>query len=282
MLSEVTELLACPLCRSGFGLQERALVCGSGHSFDVARQGYVSLLTGSATKFPGDSAEMIAAREQFLGGGGFDALMDAVAESSAAAGVGGSTPRILEIGAGTGHYLGRVLDALPSAHGIGLDVSKFAARRIARAHPRAGAVVADVWQPLPIRDDSLTHVVCVFAPRNADEAHRVLKGRGALIVLTPTPRHLRELVALLGMVRVDDRKVERLGAAMAGRFEHADQVAVEYPMRLSHEDVRQLVGMGPSARHLTPAALADSIDELPEPFVVTASATVSTYTRIAL
>ncbi|MGV9869697.1 putative RNA methyltransferase [Rhodococcus koreensis] len=280
MLADVTDLLACPQCRSPVELDEGAILCDAGHTFDVARQGYVTLMTGAGGKFDGDSPEMIAARADFLGGGSFDPLMDAVADAVVAGAGAGDDPRILEIGAGTGHYLARVLDATPTGRGIGLDVSKYAARRIARAHPRAGAVVADVWQHLPVRDHVLSHVLCVFAPRNADEAHRVLAEHGSLVVLTPTERHLGELVDLLGMVRVDDRKVERLGAAMSGRFERTGHVAVEYQMSLSHLDVTRLVGMGPSARHLTSERLASSIAALPQEYPVTASVTVSTYTRL--
>ncbi|MBV6762776.1 putative RNA methyltransferase [Rhodococcus opacus] len=280
MLADVTDLLACPQCRSPVELDEGAILCDAGHTFDVARQGYVTLMTGAGGKFDGDSPEMIAARADFLGGGSFDPLMDAVADAVVAGTGAVDDPRILEIGAGTGHYLARVLDATPTGRGIGLDVSKYAARRIARAHPRAGAVVADVWQHLPVHDHVLSHVLCVFAPRNADEAHRVLAEHGSLVVLTPTERHLGELVDLLGMVRVDDRKVERLGAAMSGRFERTGHVAVEYPMSLSHLDVTRLVGMGPSARHLTPERLASAIAALPQEYPVTASVTVSTYTRL--
>ncbi|MDF3304069.1 methyltransferase domain-containing protein [Rhodococcus sp. T2V] len=280
MLADVTDLLACPQCRSPVELDEGAILCDAGHTFDVARQGYVTLMTGAGGKFDGDSPEMIAARADFLGGGSFDPLMDAVADAVVAGAGAGDDPRILEIGAGTGHYLARVLDATPTGRGIGLDVSKYAARRIARAHPRAGAVVADVWQHLPVRDHVLSHVLCVFAPRNADEAHRVLAEHGSLVVLTPTERHLGELVDLLGMVRVDDRKVERLGAAMSGRFERTGHVAVEYQMSLSHLDVTRLVGMGPSARHLTSERRASSIAALPQEYPVTASVTVSTYTRL--
>jgi 23S rRNA (guanine745-N1)-methyltransferase len=49
---------------------------------------------------------------------------------------------------------------------------------------------------------------------------------------------------------------------------------------LSHLDVTRLVGMGPSARHLTPDRLASSIGALPQEYPVTASVTVSTYTRL--
>ncbi|RVW06107.1 putative RNA methyltransferase [Rhodococcus spongiicola] len=283
MLADVCELLACPQCGDELDLLDRALVCTRGHSFDIARQGYVTLLTGSATKFTGDSPEMIAARSEFLDSGHFDPLMSAVADAvvlTATEAGCPDKPRLLEIGSGTGHYLVRALDGVPTAHGIGVDLSKPAARRLARAHPRAAAVVADVWRQLPVRDQALTHVLSVFAPRNVAEIDRVLADEGTLVILTPTDRHLVELVGRLGMVRVDERKVERLGETVAGRFERVRRTPVEIRMMLSHRDVENIVGMGPSARHLTPAKRAEAIAALPEPFPVTASVVVSTYRRV--
>ncbi|PTR30231.1 23S rRNA m(1)G-748 methyltransferase [Rhodococcus sp. OK519] len=280
MLADVSALLACPQCGDGLDPVERTLVCSRGHSFDIARQGYVTLLTGTATKFTGDSPEMIAARCDFLDAGHFDPLMAAVSDAVVQSTPDDVAPRVLEVGAGTGHYLARVLDASsPSAQGIGLDVSKPAARRLARAHPRAAAVVADVWRQLPVLGGVLTHVLSIFAPRNAAEIDRVLAEDGVLVVLTPTDRHLYELVELLGMVRVDDRKVERLGETMAGRFERDHRTPVEVTMMLSRRDVDHLVGMGPSARHLSAERRAEAIGALPEPFPVTASVVVSTYRR---
>ncbi|QNG18071.1 methyltransferase domain-containing protein [Rhodococcus triatomae] len=279
MLAEVIDLLACPQCAAPVDLEDGTVVCERGHTFDVARQGYVTLLTGAATKFEGDSAEMISCRANFLSAGHFDGIVAELSE--AVGGMDDPAPRLLEIGAGTGHYLAGVLDATTSARGIGLDVSKFAARRLAKSHPRAGAVVADAWRALPVRDGALSHVLCVFAPRNAAETHRVLDPGGELIVVGPTERHLAELVGALAMVQVDDRKVERLDATTAGRFTAVDRRTVEYTMRLGHDDIVNLVGMGPSARHLTPAGLAESVARLPEPLPVTASVTISRYRRVA-
>jgi 23S rRNA (guanine745-N1)-methyltransferase len=48
-------------------------------------------------------------------------------------------------------------------------------------------------------------------------------------------------------------------------------------MELGHDDVATLVGMGPSAWHVEPAALADAISSLPSPVAVTLAVTVSVY-----
>jgi 23S rRNA (guanine745-N1)-methyltransferase len=270
----VAGLLACPECGLGFESQDHVLRCGAGHSFDVARQGYVSLLTGASTKMTGDTAAMLDARAAFQSGGHFAPIATVVA----AAVTSGDDPpaTVLEVGAGTGYYLTGVLDAAPDARGIALDVAKPAARRGARAHPRAASVLADAWRGLPIRDGALSRVLSVFAPRNPSEVARVLTTDGRFVVATPTERHLAELIGPLGMVRVDPDKDRRLAEAMSGHFESVDSTVVEYSMRLAPADVRNAVAMGPSAHH---AELSEDslLAAIPEVVDVTASVLVSTY-----
>ncbi|MEU6722901.1 putative RNA methyltransferase [Nonomuraea wenchangensis] len=81
MLADIVEYLVCPVCRADLQLDERALRCAGGHAFDVARQGYVSLLVGSRTPGTADSAEMVAARAAFLDAGHYAPLAAAVAEA---------------------------------------------------------------------------------------------------------------------------------------------------------------------------------------------------------
>ncbi|MGA9870091.1 MAG: methyltransferase domain-containing protein [Rhodococcus sp. (in: high G+C Gram-positive bacteria)] len=270
MLADVVDLLICPHCGADLDMADTTMLCDRGHSFDVARQGYVSLLPGSAGKITGDSADMIAARAEFLAGGHFDPIADAVV-----AAVGGRET-VLEVGAGSGHYLSGVLDAT-GGRGIGVDVSKAAARRIARAHPRIGSVVADVWHGLPVRSASIGAATCVFSPRNAVELRRVLGPDGILVVVTPTERHQQELIGALGLIGVDEDKARRLGDTLSGRFGQVDRTSVEHRMSLTHSDVASLVSMGPSARHTTDTSRTEAIARLPERVDVTLSVTVGTY-----
>lgn len=273
MLSDVIDLLVCPHCGADLDTADSLVLCDRGHTFDVARQGYVSLLPGSAGKITGDSAEMLAARARFLDGRHFGPIADAVVAAA------DKCASLLEVGAGTGHYLAAVLEHT-GGRGIGIDVSKAAARRIARVHPRVGAVVADVWHGLPVRSGAVDTVTCVFSPRNASELHRVLAPRGTLVVVTPTERHQRELIGPLGLIGVDEDKARRLGDSLSGRFESTSKRVVEYSMLLAHADVESLVEMGPSARHTTEAARATAIADLPDRVEVTASVTVGIYRAV--
>ena len=251
MLDDVLPLLCCPVCGQALDRQGAAVRCPDGHSFDVARQGYLSLLPGGAGT--ADSAEMVAARDRFLSAGHYDAVADAVAAAVRAG-------PVVDVGAGTGHHLARVL-AVHDGPGLALDLSKHAARRAARAHPRVGSVVADAWRPLPVRDAVAGAVLSVFAPRGPDEAARVLAPGGRLVVVTPTGRHLAELVGPLGLVTVDPDKDSRLERRLAG-FRLLAEEPVEQTLLLDAAAVRDAVAMGPSARHVDSAALPDLAGEV--------------------
>jgi 23S rRNA (guanine745-N1)-methyltransferase len=266
------------MCGAGLTPAVASLRCASGHSFDVARQGYVNLLTGNAPAGLGDSVEMVDARSAFLEAGHFDPLVRGVAEMAADAtrGVAGA---VVDVGAGTGRYPAATLDLLPGRAGLALDGSRFAARRAARAHPRMGAVVCDAWRRLPIRDGVAAVVLDVFAPRNGAETARTLATGGSLIVATPTARHLEELVDPLRLLTVDELKQERLRAELAPHLHRDGASLVEQEMMLDRGAVAHLVAMGPSARHTDPAELERAIAGLGDPAAVTLSVTVSRWRR---
>ncbi|MEU7751022.1 putative RNA methyltransferase [Micromonospora sp. NPDC049171] len=79
----ILDRLRCPVCAEPLGLatDTRALRCPRRHSFDIARQGYVNLLTGRAPHV-GDTAEMVAARADFQAAGHYDVISAALAAAA--------------------------------------------------------------------------------------------------------------------------------------------------------------------------------------------------------
>ncbi|MEU3453828.1 putative RNA methyltransferase [Micromonospora sp. NPDC006766] len=279
--------LRCPVCAEPLAEAvagtARALRCPRRHSFDIARQGYVNLLAGRAPH-SGDSAEMVAARADFLAAGHYDTVAAALAATAAmvvARAAERPYPLVVDAGAGTGWYLAAVLAALPDAVGLALDVAKPALRRAARAHPRAAAALADTWQRLPLADGSATVLLNVFAPRNGPEFHRVLDPDGALLVITPAADHLAELVDALDLLRVDPAKADRVAGSLGTHF--TEESATEHRARLTlrRTEVATLVGMGPSAWHTDPARLAERIAALPEPVPVTLAVRLGVHRPVA-
>ncbi|WP_408921290.1 methyltransferase domain-containing protein [Corynebacterium tuberculostearicum] len=280
MLSHIVDILADPndgTALSGADDFSR-LVSESGHSFDVAKQGYVTLAAGAGLKHKGDDMDMVNARETYLAMGHFapfvEAVTGAVQDGLDSASLAESTPAsLLEVGAGTGYYLAHTLDSIAEARGVGLDISPHAAKHLAKCHPRVGAVVADVWERLPIQDESVDAISVVFAPRNPAEFQRVLAPGGQVIVLTPGAGHLDELREPLGILGVEEGKVERMYEQAEGFLEQAaDPVDISFPIELDKASVAAQVGMSPSARHISAGELAERMAALPPTLTVTARA----------
>ncbi|MFN2612135.1 MAG: putative RNA methyltransferase [Solirubrobacterales bacterium] len=276
MLDDVTKALRCPLCRAGLARDGGVLRCEAGHAFDLARQGYVTLLAAQ-TPHAGDTAEMVAAREEFLAAGHYAPIAAAVAELCAAAEL--PAGRLLELGAGTGYYLAAALEALPGRSGIAIELSRPAAQRAARAHPRIGAVRCDIWGGLPVRDASVAAALSVFAPRNAAELERVVTPGGVLAVATPASDHLAELAGPLELIGIEADKERRLEGKLISAFELTERRPLRLSLELSRSDAAALVAMGPSAHHLDPDVLASRIAAMPEPVAATASFELSLYRR---
>lgn len=133
----------CPNCATSLELVENSYRCERGHSFDRAKQSYVNLLLVNQkhSKDPGDNADMIEARRQFLSQGLYEPLVNALFDEMTVvmAGQGGAPSekqplsnrepstvaalspevtmagaRILDMGCGEGYYLRALVDRIIS------------------------------------------------------------------------------------------------------------------------------------------------------------------------
>lgn len=277
MLDDVLGYLRCPHCAGALSRSGGTLRCGAGHCFDIARQGYVSLLPAGAAKNAGDTAAMARARHDFLAAGHFAGLAAALTGMVAAElpGAAGRPGCVADLGAGTGYYLAAVLGPLPRHVGLALDRSKHALRLAVRAHRRIGAVACDAWRPLPVADGAADLVLNVFAPRDGAQLRRITAPQGRLLVVTPAADHLGELVGPLGLLRVDERKRERLAAQLGPYFDLLGEREYRGLMSLDHAAVSALAAMSPSAWHAEPDEFAVRIARLPEPVPVTLAVRLS-------
>lgn len=173
---------------------------------------------------------------------------------------------VLDAGSGTGHHLARIAAIMGGpVVGLGLDISKDAARQAARHWPALAFTVADLWVEWPVRDAAVDLVVSIFAPKNFPETARVLRPGGWLAVAYPGPGHLIELRDRFRLLSQHEDYPNRY-ADMAARFIGPSSVT-----RLHHRAVldppaaRAAILMGPNARHLDPSIL----DVGPEPLAVT-------------
>ncbi|MBT1632877.1 putative RNA methyltransferase [Curtobacterium flaccumfaciens] len=288
MRDDLLPMLACPVCAEPLGRVDGGQVgCPNGHRFDEAKQGHLTLLPAKRRALTADTPEMVDARLRFLGRGHYapvERALAAIVADATAPGV------VLDVGSGPGTYLAHALDAAhvpdgrpvaaPDASapaggrpgprlGVALDLSAVAIRRAARAHERAGAVVGDVTERLPVVDGAAAVLLDVFAPRNQTEYARVLHADGVLAVVTPRTGHLAELAE--ATISVDPEKERRLHDSLTPSFALRSSEDLTWTMELSAEDVHDVVHMGPSHHHV-------AADTVFEPATVTAAVTVSTWT----
>lgn len=288
MKNNVVHALLCPRCGGSFEALadgDSSLRCSDGHSFDIAKQGYINLITGAGTKFAQDSTQMVAARDAFLEAGHYSPLARSISHHvqnalDRTAGSGVELPAlVLDAGTGTGWYLQEILATMPQRQldAIGLDISKYALRRAARRNPDAANLVWDLWQPFPVESGSADVVLVVFAPRNAAEFRRVLKGNGTLVVVTPRNGHLREIAHDIGMLGIQENKDQALEAAFRDYFELLGSQEMTLELELSHADVINVALMGPAGHHLNLDQLAAKASQLPRLSKVSAEFRISIF-----
>mgnify|MGYP003671285483 CR=1 FL=1 len=191
------QALACPLDGTPLQRQGSTWRCDSGHSFDIASQGYTHLLPvqNKRSRDPGDSKEMIAARRRFLATGFYQPIAAAVSQAMLADLPADATINCLDAGCGEGYYLGQLIAAVGGKQTLallGLDISKWAALLAAKQDKRVNWVVGSNAN-LPVLTGTLDRVLCMFGFPVYTEFARVLKPGGLLLQVDAGPDHLREL-----------------------------------------------------------------------------------------
>jgi len=185
-------MLVCPVrdCHMSLGRVERRVVCPHGHSFDVARSGYINLLQPQErrSKQPGDAVAAVKARRRLHDRGVTEPLLRGIAEILAAR----AGDIVLDAGCGDGFYLGGIAGrAGCEAHGV--DISTAAVDAAARRYPECEWIVANADRFLPYADGSFSIVMSITGRMNADEFRRILRDDGRLLVALPAPDDLIEL-----------------------------------------------------------------------------------------
>jgi len=234
--------LACTvrLCALPLERRDRAYICSRGHSYDIARSGYVNLLQPQDRRSPhaGDSKEAIAARAALVDAGVGRTLIDAVADRILALDLL-ERPVLVDLGSGTGDALatiGRRRQIL----GMGIDLSVPAAEHAARRFPDHLWIVANADRRLPLVDQSVDLVLSVNGRRNPDEVARVLATHGALLIALPAPDDLIELRTHVQGSGVERDRADTLIAAHPA-FTLVERATIRETMTLDREVLLQLL-----------------------------------------
>jgi 23S rRNA (guanine745-N1)-methyltransferase len=238
-------VLRCPVCRSPLVRLGNRYSCNRGHSFDIARSGYINLLGSGSARVRGDDIAMLRNRRAFLEAGFYQPLLQYVTSCARAACQRvAATPRLLDVSCGEGYYTGGLATTLPERAEIwGIDISRAAVEMASKRHKRANFAVASA-RILPTMDEALDLIVVIFGPQQPAEFRRVLKRSGLALIVAPGESHI---------IEVRHRLCQRL--AQPGRggshpwagLKTASFADLRYPMRMSRADLEHLIGMTPNA-----------------------------------
>lgn len=238
----------CPVCGKKLKRTEKSWVCKNRHSFDIARKGYVNLLTtdGRNPSLAGDNADMVRARTAFLDKGYFMPLAEKIAEVLSGELSGRDQPVVIDSGCGEGFYTVCYAKNIPNVRFFGIDISKNAvAHCMTRVHlqdiKNCGFAVASSFK-LPFEDDFADAIVSTFAPVSNDAYSAKLKKDGKLIVVSPSPKHLFELKAAV----YDEPYENKPNVYGLNKFKLSREQVFEYKAKLdSQEDIYSLFMMTP-------------------------------------
>lgn len=262
-----TSILLCPVCKESLQANEsnKSLSCDNNHSFDRARQGYLNLLLAhkKKSKNPGDSQEMVIARQAFLNSDFYRPISDSLNQIVVEAALKLSKEtleqplQVLDIGCGEGYYSQRMHNSL-SDHQIehklhGLDISKdavIAAAKRAKADAALSSKADDSeWLvasaiDIPLQAHSIDIATCLFTRLMPESYHKVIKQDGYFICVNTGEKHLIELREKLydKITKVEFDPIKNMGED----FELIDQQQVSYQNTLSsQQQIQDLLLMTP-------------------------------------
>lgn len=176
-------MLICPVCGCTLKTDGRVYVCEKGHSFDLAKEGYVNLLRSSKNgDLIGDDKVSARMRRDFLNKGYYGLLKEELCRIFA-----DKAGTLLDICCGEGYYTAAIGDN-PNLQVYGFDISREMVRLAAkRGH---GTYFVANMARIPVAVESMDYCTHLFAPFQEESFSSVLKPGGRLYTVIPGSHHL--------------------------------------------------------------------------------------------
>ncbi|WP_165861367.1 putative RNA methyltransferase [Paenibacillus paeoniae] len=261
-MSVHSSLFQCPVCSSMMRVEDlRQLVCLKGHSFDIAKQGYVHFLPRPA---PSKYGQALFRSRSILSQSGFFESLDRLITDQILTHIENQSVRLLDMGCGEGSHLARILDMMHTegctqAAGVGLDIAKEGVRMAASRQPHLLWCVADLARS-PLASNRFDFILNILSPTNYAECHRLLRNNGFLIKVIPDNEHLQELRAAFR-----SSSEPHSGAKLEARFQDNFELVKSLPLctrlKLDASLIPHAIAMTPLSWHADTRSI-QSLQEL--------------------
>jgi len=237
--------LICPVCGNTLSQKDKSFICPLNHSFDIARQGYVNLLTvGQKHSLnPGDTREQVLSRRAFLEAGFYTPIADALVNAARELGAIGP---ILDVGCGEGYYSARLADSMGSPL-TGMDISKEAVRCAAAKNKNKQWLCATAAH-IPVADRSVGLLTSLFAVTLPEEFGRVLRDDGLFFQVLAAEDHLMQLKSVIypKLLHREKDSVPNLSG-----FSLVRSVPIRFSFTVEGGQVMHLLNMTPHVYRIT-------------------------------
>ena len=242
--------LMCPVCGKRLLADEAALRCVQGHTFDIARQGYVNLLPGKGAFYP---LELFRNR-RFVFDHGFYAPLVEKMEQLIVKHVRSERPVLLDAGCGEGYYAGNLLKGRDCVK-VAFDISREAVQLGAQRYEDVTFIVADLKR-IPLPNHSVDCVLDVLTPADYSEFTRVMRKNGFLLKAIPGENYLKEL-RVLAQEQMQSAPYEstRVSEYFSQHVRCVQHERVTYTLPVTQEEARAFARMTPMLQHVDVEAL---------------------------
>jgi len=196
LLKKFQTMFKCPLCSSSMWVSnQKALTCQNRHTFDIARRGYIHLLTKpSQSRY--DQKLFLARRKILKDSNFFHPLMQKLKMITTQQTINKDRFIIADMGTGEGSHLHTLFEDLQYTKkqitGIGLDISKEGIIEAAKHYDSFIWLVADLAHP-PIKDQQIDVILNILAPSNYNAFYELLADDGIVIKVIPGSFYLHEM-----------------------------------------------------------------------------------------
>lgn len=264
-LSRYEQLFTCPICQSQMKIvAQKSLICHQSHTFDIARQGYIHLLTRSMPS-QYDKELFVARRKVIVDSDLFSPLTNEITKLIDKHAETNADLKIIDMGTGEGSHLHNICQQLKEKYGkecvgFGLDISKAGIMEAAKHYEAMSWLVADIANS-PFIDNSFEIILNVLSPANYQEFKRLLRQEGVIIKIVPGRHYLKELRQFFYQNREQQEySNEKVVSGFKENFQVIDHRTLTYQTHLSQPMLRVLINMTPLTWHASKEKIQRFLD----------------------
>lgn len=239
IISVIIMLFICPVCKEKLHKCEKSYKCENNHCFDIAKQGYINLLTGSKGGNHGDNKLMTLARRDFLNKGYYEEFLNGIVNTVKE--FSNENDIVLDCGCGEGYYTSEIANRIQNIKVYGFDISKDEISYAAKRNKNIEYAVASSFS-IPVEDKSVDILLEIFSPHSEKEFSRILKPNGYMIMAIPLENHLYSLKSAI----YDEPYKNEVADFNIEGYELVKNTEIKYVADIkTNEDIKNLFMMTP-------------------------------------